>query len=255
MLPESLGAWRLIPLFDAPGTVQMAVDQWLLREHGRQHQPSCLRFYTWSPAAISLGYHQRAWPKHWGQMATHCPGLDLVRRPTGGRAVLHQGDLTYSVVTSAFQGRRVDVYQAICQFLLEGWRVLGVPLVYGHRSRGYETTANCFSSPTAADLVMADGYKLIGSAQLKRDRAVLQHGSMRLHPDVALYEKVFAAPLTVPTFPDHLQHLPTPDLYQMLIEALTQAARRYFSKDWVVQPLSKAELDCAIACFGQHPPV
>lgn len=232
----------------------MAVDQWLLSQHCQDQQPDCLRFYTWSPAAISLGYHQRRWPESW-QQATAGANLDLVRRPTGGRAVLHQGDLTYSLITSAFQGRRIEVYQAICQFLIDGWAALGVPLTYGHQQRGYEKTANCFSSPTAADLVMVDGYKLIGSAQVKRDRATLQHGSMRLCPDTVLHQQIFSTPLARPHFPKRLQSLNLPNFHQTVMDALTEAAHQCFSTPWIVEPLSADELHQAIACFGNQPPV
>ncbi|MEO0535993.1 MAG: lipoate--protein ligase family protein [Cyanobacteria bacterium P01_A01_bin.123] len=268
MRSESSHPWRLLPPIKAPGAVQMAVDQWLLAQHCQDRQPNCLRFYTWSPAAISLGYHQRRWPNEWHQMVAGDQPLDLVRRPTGGRAVLHQGDLTYSVITSAFQGRRIEVYQAICQFLIDGWATLGIPLTYGHQQRGYEKTDNCFSSPTAADLVMTDGYKLIGSAQVKREgrrtsekarsplsanHTVLQHGSMRLHPDVALHQKIFAEPLVIPNFPERLQSLSANALNQTVIDALTVAANHCFSTTWIVQPLSEDELHQAIACFGNQP--
>ena len=67
----------------------MAIDRWLLQQHRAGKMPSTLRFYTWSPAAISLGYHQRDYPSFWEQLTWKGQPLDMVRRPTGGRAVLH----------------------------------------------------------------------------------------------------------------------------------------------------------------------
>ncbi|HSM82971.1 MAG TPA: lipoate--protein ligase family protein, partial [Nodosilinea sp.] len=89
--------WRLIPPIAAPGAVQMAIDTWLLDQHQRHGHPPTLRFYTWSPAAISLGVSQRQQiPEHWRGLRWQGQPVDLVQRPTGGRGVLHQGDLTYS---------------------------------------------------------------------------------------------------------------------------------------------------------------
>ncbi len=185
--------WRLIPLLEAAGTVQMAIDSWLLEQHQSGKHPPTLRFYTWSPAAISLGYHQHQYPEYWQNLTWQGKKLDLVRRPSGGRAVLHQGDLTYAVVTSALTGNRLEAYQKICEFLIQGWRSLGVELQYGTAGRGYIHNPNCFGTATSADLVLTDGSKLIGSAQLRRGKTILQHGSIRLQPDAKLFAEVFGA--------------------------------------------------------------
>ncbi|MGP1374352.1 MAG: lipoyl protein ligase domain-containing protein, partial [Almyronema sp.] len=145
----------------------MAIDRWLLDQHCQGRLPSVLRFYRWQPAAISLGYHQRHYPPHWLNLSWQGQPLSLVRRPSGGRAVLHQGDLTYAVITSAFSGQRQQVYQQVCQFLVQGWRSLGFSLVYGTAGRGYIHNPGCFTTSTAADLTLAHGAKLIGSAQFR----------------------------------------------------------------------------------------
>ncbi len=230
--------WRLIPLLSASGAVQMAIDQWLLEQHLAGKIGPTLRFYTWQPAAISLGYHQRRWPDFWQQLSFGGRAVDLVRRPSGGRAVLHQGDLTYAVVASGFAGSRIQAYQTICQFLIEGWRKIGLDLHYGEAGRNYIHNPNCFGTATGADLVTSDGYKLIGSAQLRRGDAILQHGSMRLQPDFDLFSQVFG---------DELLPLQLPlldignDLIETVVEALTAAACRCFEIDLEVQPLSEQE--------------
>ena len=172
----------------------MAIDEWLLKQHQSGHPPT-LRFYTWSPSAISLGYHQRKYPLYWQNLIWEGKQLDLIRRPTGGRAVLHHGDLTYAVVASGFPGNRMEAYKKICEFLIQGWRNLGIELNYGTAGRGYINNPNCFGTATGADLVTVDGSKLIGSAQLRRGNAILQHGSMRLNPDRELFKKVFGEEL------------------------------------------------------------
>jgi lipoate---protein ligase len=197
--------WRLIEPIEASGATQMAIDRWMLAEYLTTGRPM-LRFYRWQPAALSLGYHQRDWPDHWNQLRWQGEPLDLVRRPSGGRAVLHQGDVTYAIVGPGSLGAEVSEgpisrsvsYRNFCRFLIAGWQALGVELRFGDAGRGYIHNPNCFGTATAADLVMADGTKLIGSAQLWRRGAVLQHGSMRLAQDGGLYAEVFGGTEPVP---------------------------------------------------------
>jgi lipoate---protein ligase len=231
--------WRLIPLLEASGRVQMAIDKWLLEQHRLGLHPPALRFYTWSPAAISLGYHQRRWPEFWENLTWQNSKLDLVRRPTGGRAVLHQGDLTYAVITSGISGSRGEVYQRLCEFLIGGWRSLGVNLHYGTTGRGYIHNPNCFATATGADLLLDDGSKLIGSAQVYRDGAILQHGSMRLQPDKYLFSQVFpdAAP---PEINLHLNQLEK-SLIPTVMQALITTAETCFNTELVMQPLTESE--------------
>ena len=224
--------WRLIPCLQASGAVQMAIDRWLLQQHRQGQLPATLRFYTWSPAAISLGYHQRQWPASWQQLRWQGQPLDLVRRPTGGRAVLHQGDLTYMVVSSGIPGRRLEIYQTICQFLIEGWRTLGVELHYGEAGRGYIHNPHCFGTATGADLITAHEQKLIGSAQLRSGPAILQHGSMRLSPDRELFAQ----------FGETVQGINLPPA--KVVAALVEAANRCLGQ-LTVQPLSETEWQAA----------
>jgi lipoate---protein ligase len=227
--------WRLIPSIDATGSMQMLIDRWLLNQHVLGQIPPTLRFYTWSKPTISLGYHQRHYPERWRSLVWQDEPLDLVTRPTGGRGVLHQGDLTYALIGSGFGGKRVEVYQQICQFLIDGWRSLKVELGYGTAGRGYIHNPNCFGTATNADLVCADGYKLIGSAQLIKAGAILQHGSMRLNPDLELFNQVFGETITSPPSPiSQLTHA-------QIIDALSNAAQNHFQVKFEVEPLSDQE--------------
>ncbi len=227
--------WRLIPPLETTGQIQMSIDRWLLEQHILGQIPPTLRFYTWSQPTISLGYHQRHYPEHWRSLVWHDQPVDLVKRPTGGRGVLHQGDLTYALIGSGFVGKRVEVYQQICQFLIDGWRSIGIDLQYGTAGTGYIHNPNCFGTATSADLVCADGYKLIGSAQLIKSGAVLQHGSMRLNPDVELFEKVFGETISLP--PGAILQLAV----HQIIDALIQAAQTHFQVNFEIEPLNDRE--------------
>ena len=235
--------WRLIPLLQASGTVQMAIDEWLLEQNRLGKNPPTLRFYTWEPAAISLGYHQRRWPEFWQEITWQGMPLELVKRPSGGRAVLHQGDLTYALIVSELGKNRTEAYQIICQFLIEGWRSLGLDLHYGSAGRGYIHNPNCFGTATGADLVSAEGYKFIGSAQLRRGNSILQHGSMRLQPDNSLFTQVFGEEMKALQLPLSQWGY---SLIEIVVEALTLAATRCFDVEFVVEPLSEEEWEAIL---------
>jgi lipoate---protein ligase len=220
---------------ETTGQLQMQIDRWLLQQHILGQIPPTLRFYTWSQPTISLGYHQQRYPEHWRSLVWHERSIDIVKRPTGGRGVLHQGDLTYALIGSGFVGKRVEIYQQICQFLIDGWRSIGVDLQYGMAGTGYIHNPNCFGTATSADLVCADGYKLIGSAQLIKSGAILQHGSMRLNPDLDLFEKVFGESLDLP--PVTILQL----TISQIIDALIQAAQTHFQVKFEIEPLSDRE--------------
>ncbi|MGB3201561.1 MAG: lipoate--protein ligase family protein [Nodosilinea sp.] len=232
--------WRLIPPLEASGAVQMAIDTWLLDQHQHHGHPPVLRFYTWHPAAISLGVSQRRhMPEHWKHLSWQGQPVELVQRPTGGRGVLHQGDLTYAVVTSNVEGNRHEAYHTLCQFLIAGWQRLGVPLGFGQPSRDYRRTPNCFALATSADLVDAQGHKVIGSAQLRRGAHLLQHGSMGLAPDLSLWQQVFQTPGPSPSQAQlAIQNgLPLADV----IASLTQAATNGLASQLISQPLTERE--------------
>jgi lipoate-protein ligase A len=231
--------WRLIPPLYTDGVTQMAVDRWLFEQHAQGLQPPSLRFYTWQPVTISLGFHQRHYPQHWSQLCWQNQPIPCVRRPTGGRAVLHQGDLTYAVITSGVMGSRLDGYRYICQFLIQGWQQLGIDLHYGQGGRSYIHNPNCFGSATGADLVLPDGNKLIGSAQLRHQTAILQHGSMRLQPHPELFAQVFGAEASyLPRLPSQLQGEVG---MAQIMASLSDAAQQVFGATLVCQSLSEQE--------------
>lgn len=177
-----MNAWHLIPSGrPASGERQMAVDLALLDAHRAHEVPATLRFYTWERPTISLGYAQR--PQSGWIARVQEFGYPMIRRPTGGRAVLHAGELTYAVVASpdwGLSGGVAETYRQITEALAEGLRSLGIACALAPGDHGAPGGGEaCFASGTRADL-LADGRKLVGSAQLRRGEAILQHGSLRL---------------------------------------------------------------------------
>jgi lipoate---protein ligase len=224
--------WHLIPSIDTDGKTQLAIDRWLLQQHILGNIPPTLRFYTWSQPTISLGYHQHQYPEHWQNLVWQNRQVDLVKRPTGGRGVLHCGDLTYAFVGSGFSGNRNAVYRQICQFLIDGWRSLGVELQYGRGGTGYIHNPNCFGTATCADLICADGYKLIGSAQLIKSGSILQHGSMAIAPNLDLFKVVFGESIVLHNLSISKTALPE------IERALIDAAQTSFQTNFQIRSLS-----------------
>jgi lipoate-protein ligase A len=187
---------RWIPPSILGGAWQMAIDEALLEAEG----PPVLRFYGWARPTLSLGYHQRQLPPHWLELAA-AGVIDLVRRPSGGRAVLHAGDLTYALIWPSPPAPRRSVYSLACRWLQEGFAALGEPLHFGMQTATGER-ASCFTSSTAADLVCGNGAKRIGSAQLWRWGHLLQHGSIQLTPPTVLWWDLFGGdPPALPPLP------------------------------------------------------
>lgn len=219
----------------------MAIDEWLLdsavaaASADASRAPSAvLRFYTWSRPTLSLGFHQRRLQPQWLELARRGE-LALVRRPSGGRAVLHAAELTYALIWPQAPARRREAYRAACAWLQQGFADLGLPLQFGIEPADPHHPS-CFATSTAADLVHHDGGKRIGSAQLWRRGVLLQHGSILIRPDGPLWRQVLQEE------PPRLQPLSLSP--EQLIEALQQAARRHLpipAADWRLQPLSPAE--------------
>jgi lipoate---protein ligase len=232
-------SWRLLPLLVADGRQQMAIDAAIFQAVESGESLPTLRFYQWEPIAISLGYHQRTYPDHWRSLNFELQTVDLVRRPTGGRAVLHQGDLTYAIATAGLPPSRTESYRQICEFLIQGWRSLGYELSYGSALRGYIQNPNCFGTATGADLVLPDGRKLIGSAQKRSADTVLQHGSMRLNPDAKLFETVFGDRSEACEAKSN-SLMPS---VEQIIEALIAAAETCFDMTLTIGSLSSQEED------------
>lgn len=183
------GAWRL--LLDAPasGAWNMAVDEVLLDGVAAGSAPPTLRFYQWAPPCLSLGYFQSF--EVVDVDGCHARGIDVVRRPTGGRAILHDRELTYSVALPAQllgdDGGVLPSYHRLSLALEAGLNRLGVSVALAPESAAEASPAHgpvCFDRPSAHELLL-DGRKLVGSAQVRRSTAILQHGSILIEPRIA----------------------------------------------------------------------
>ncbi len=176
----STATWRFLDSGSASGARHMAVDDALLTLCGQGHSPPTLRLFSFRPPCLSLGRFQPTPPETWREA-----GLEVVRRPTGGRAVLHRGDICYSVVAPAdhplVAGTIHQSYGKIARALAEALAILGLPLLE-EAARGRLPGADwCFDAIAPHELAL-DGAKLVGSAQLRRDGTLLQQGSIRLAP-------------------------------------------------------------------------
>jgi lipoate-protein ligase A len=174
--------WRLLQHGAAHGAFNMGVDEALLSSATRGI--ASLRFYSWEGPWLSLGYSQRTDPSLTARCAE--AGVGIVRRITGGRAVLHGGDLTYCLAAPEEvlpEGLRGS-YRLVAASLLEGLRSLGVSVAptADHGSAAGSSSFDCFEVP-AEDEICAMGRKLVGSAQRRARGGVLQHGSIRLARD------------------------------------------------------------------------
>ena len=200
-------AVRWIPTHTLPGPWQMAIDGQLLDQaRADPRAGAVLRLYRWSRPTLSLGFHQKTLPSHWQELAM-AGAIDLVRRPTGGRAVLHGGDLSYALIWPEARGPRARIYGRCCGWLCRAFGDLGLPLRPG-RSAPSRDRSSCFATSTGADLIHSDGSKRIGSAQLWRGGCLLQHGSIQLTPPAALWERIFnEAPPKLPPLPLEIDDL------------------------------------------------
>lgn len=181
--------WRLILDPDLSGQENMAIDESILRisDSGGAITPT-LRIYGWKAPTISIGYLQKAGP-------LEASGLPVVRRITGGRAVLHDIEITYSIVAGLeaypFSGGITSSYSAISRCIISALKGRGVEASFsrGGKAGGAEKDA-CFYAPSRYE-VLVDGRKLVGSSQRRFKRCFLQHGSILLGVNEELNEKVF----------------------------------------------------------------
>ncbi|MGI9040871.1 MAG: lipoate--protein ligase family protein [Gemmatimonadales bacterium] len=172
-----------------PGYANMAIDQALL-DLARDRGERWLRVYQWEPHCLSFGRHEPA-SRRYDQERIAALGLDVVRRPTGGRAVWHGGEVTYALAGPHRElGGLREAYLGIHRLLLDGLRALGVEGELAPVSRATGVDAgSCFAS-TAGGEIMVGGRKVVGSAQLRQGSALLQHGSILLVDDQSMVRQV-----------------------------------------------------------------
>jgi len=171
--------------------MNMALDRAVLDLHAQDQAPPTLRLYRWEVPTVSIGRFQPV--EQVDLEACERRGFDVVRRPTGGRGVLHDDELTYSIVAGTRDGVPRGVaasYRHLSAALAEAYALLGVPAQVTARSRGEKGAGACYLHTTPADLSLGAA-KLSGSAQVWKDDAVLQHGCFVISRDVAAEAEVF----------------------------------------------------------------
>jgi lipoate-protein ligase A len=211
--------WRLILHPPGRGAWNMAVDEAILEAAGCGDAPPTLRLYAWEPPCLSLGHAQPFSDVDW--LALQSKGWDVVRRPTGGRAILHADELTYSVCgpldEPRLSGGVLESYRALSEALLSALHTLNIPAEAHEKPSAappthavHHPTAQiapenalladngrnnpvCFEVPSSYEITVG-GKKLIGSAQARRKEGVLQHGSLPLHGDLTRVVQVLAFP-------------------------------------------------------------
>ena len=238
---KPIQSWRLVIDGDRSGAENMARDVALLEAVIAGELPPTLRIYGWSPPCLTLGRHQRDGAADADFCRKH--GIDIVRRPTGGRAVLHHLELTYSVVAPLGQAPLPrplqEAYRTLCSALVEAVRAFGIDaeLTGGEVNLslpGPRTTVPCFEAPAGGEVVVS-GRKLIGSSMRARQGHILQHGVILLDWDgrlqagaMGLADDSTLRP-HVTTFAEQLDVVPS---REDLVEALARAFENTLAIDF-----------------------
>ncbi|MBM4762265.1 biotin/lipoate A/B protein ligase family protein [Bacillus sp. B15-48] len=184
--------WGYIDSGNASPAFNMALDEALLEWHSEGKIPPIIRFYGWNPASLSIGYFQKV-EKEIDMEAVVKHGLGFVRRPTGGRGVLHEHELTYSVIVTEEHPNMpqsvTEAYRVISEGILKGFHNLGLEAYFAIPKTDEERSALksprsavCFDAPSWYELVV-EGRKVAGSAQTRQKGVILQHGSILLDLD------------------------------------------------------------------------
>ncbi|MFW5991322.1 MAG: lipoate--protein ligase family protein [Candidatus Nanoarchaeia archaeon] len=163
-----MNTWRLIETKETDGAMQMAIDEAILIQRMKNKVPNTLRFFTWNPACLTIGYFQNL-AKEVNTETAKVLGVDVVRRYTGGGAVLHENELTYSL---AIPEEKVsqdikESYRIICNALIKGMSLLGI-------NAGFQPVND----------ITVNNKKISGNAQTRKGGVILQHGTILLDVDV-----------------------------------------------------------------------
>lgn len=195
--------WNYIDSGFSSPFYNMALDEALLDWHSEGKIAPTIRFYGWNPPTLSIGYFQKV-EKEIDMDAVRRHGLGFVRRPTGGRGVLHDKELTYSVIVSEDHPRMpktvTEAYRVISEGILHGFRLLGLDAHFAIPRTDEEKqhlknprSSVCFDAPSWYELVV-EGRKVAGSAQTRQKGVILQHGSILLDLDEKLLFDLFKYP-------------------------------------------------------------
>ena len=194
--------WRYLDTGFSNGYENMAIDEAVFISCQHKKSPPTIRFYGWTPPAVSLGYFQKA-ENAVDLKACARWGIDVVRRLSGGRAVLHHRELTYSVIcpegTPPFTTNILETYKIISECLMSALKELSLDVKWitfrnKHNSsdRTHKRTASCFSAPSWYEITV-EGKKICGSAQKRGGGVLLQHGSILIEHDAEMLAEVLSS--------------------------------------------------------------
>ena len=187
----------IISTLKASGITQMSLDLYFLdRTILDENILFTLRFYLWQGNWISVGYHQKDLPNHWIRLSEEGI-IRIIKRPSGGGAVLHSGGITYALTFKKPTYRKFS-YQVVNNWLINYFSSLGIQLKYGTIKKSI-IQENCFSTSYTSDLIDQNGVKRVGSAQYWKKGSFLQHGEIQLNPPKELWSRIFnvEAPPTI----------------------------------------------------------
>jgi lipoyl(octanoyl) transferase len=245
-------SWRLVVTSPMPGAENMATDEALLQS-AVDSGLSTMRLYSWTRATLSVGRNQQIEGRI-DPLAASGIGMDVVRRITGGRALVHHREITYSVTTPFGTHGPRGMYHRINQLLIRALGALGVETdeaipVAPARPPGH---APCFESASAGELTFR-GAKLVGSAQLRAGSAILQHGSILVDDDQGMLSAVSpgSPPAVQPaaTLRAALGRTVTPEEFAPV---LLQAMRDEWDAGTRMDDLATGERECAQALRGRY---
>ncbi|OQX88514.1 hypothetical protein B6D60_02080 [candidate division KSB1 bacterium 4484_87] len=256
---DAMDEWRFLNTGFSDGVSNMVIDEVLATKIVPETNVPVLRLYGWKPYAISLGYHQSA--KEFKLEKCAQDNIDLVRRPTGGRAVFHAEEVTYSVIIPRghcfFSEDIFTTYNRISEGLLQGLHQFGVNAELVHREEdeakngAYKKSVPCFSTSARYEIAF-DGKKLVGSAQRRYENSILQHGSIltgEYHLNLAKYVKLRDG-ITEEDFRQQLadktitvsQILAKPVNWEALAAALRMGFQQKFNIQFIDNPLTSQEI-------------
>ena len=232
-------SWRVIRDGPAAGARNMALDHALAGTFAEAQ--GVLRLYSWERPTVSFGRNEPTRGRY-STIEARARGIDFVRRPTGGRAVLHHAEVTYAIVVAerALGGPRA-AYEAINRGLVRGLRTLGVDADLAKGGEVLRPDAGpCFNAPGPGEVTVG-GRKLVGSAQVRQDGALLQHGSLPLRGNQRMLE-VLAPSAGSSRDPASLEDSAGDVAASAVEDALVEGFRKEFGGAWREDGYTAAEL-------------
>lgn len=223
--------WLL--LLDPPmnGEANMNRDRELLRQHIQQQTPPLLRFYHWEEPTVSLGRFQKASPELLEKLKEK--DIPWVKRPTGGQAVWHKDDFTFSFIASESFGFERGILNSHCQIskaIRLGLKQLDIEAILDLESEKNPKTPNCFATITPADLQI-NGKKLVGSAQTRKRGGLLQQTTLYKKLDIDFLQELFSEKsLAITSLEEVLKKIPEK---KILTEAIISGFSKHFGVSFI----------------------